>query len=242
MVDVMIDWCYLLRCDGFLNNFYDDVDENDANICDDDDDDDYDDGVDDDDGDGDVDDDGEGDVDDDSDGDVDDYINNTTKRNAKAALTSPVVKQQYHEDNIQCRNDVICVPCVRQVDTNCDGTVDWEEYLTFMLLECRERDLMTTMELKPFPRVARFITSEHRDSIVRIVLVPYMISSQIAAVMNNSKGRYVACGKDGTVTFWSMSMEHKTSQKVILYEGREGETIWVTHFPFWLEQSKKQVW
>ena len=106
-------------------------------------------------------------------------------------------------------------PTVYQVDTNCDGTVDWEEYLTFMLLECRERDIMTTVDLKPFPHTIRLVQSEHRDSIIRIVIVPY-ISSHLAAKSSysNLNGRYVACGKDGTVTFWSMGMEHKTSEKV----------------------------
>ena len=107
------------------------------------------------------------------------------------------------------------IPTVYQVDTNCDGTVDWEEYLTFMLLECRERDIMTTVDLKPFPHTIRLVQSEHRDSIIRIVIVPY-ISSHLAAKSSysNLNGRYVACGKDGTVTFWSMGMEHKTSEKV----------------------------
>ena len=30
-----------------------------------------------------------------------------------------------------------------KVDTNCDGTVDWDEYLTYMLLECRGQDTMS---------------------------------------------------------------------------------------------------
>ncbi|KAI0229573.1 WD repeat-containing protein on Y chromosome [Lamellibrachia satsuma] len=115
-----------------------------------------------------------------------------------------------------------------KVDTNCDGTVDWEEYITFMLLECRERDLMTTMEMMPFPRVIRFIQSEHRDSVVRIVIVPYVISSHmVAKSYNNAKGRYVACSKDGTVTFWSMSMDHKSSRKVMPASSLH-TSVWVT--------------
>ncbi|KAK2175398.1 hypothetical protein NP493_732g02019 [Ridgeia piscesae] len=100
-----------------------------------------------------------------------------------------------------------------KVDTNCDGTVDWEEYLTFMLLECRERDMMTSLQLKPFPRRILLIPSEHRESIVRIALIPYAITSHVAAVRKNVKGRYVACGKDGTVSIWSMGMEHKSTRK-----------------------------
>ena len=42
-----------------------------------------------------------------------------------------------------------------KVDTNCDGTVDWDEYLTYMLLECREKDSMSVQARQPFPRDVR---------------------------------------------------------------------------------------
>lgn len=32
-----------------------------------------------------------------------------------------------------------------KVDTNCDGTVDWDEYLSYMLLEYQEKDTMTSL-------------------------------------------------------------------------------------------------
>ena len=108
------------------------------------------------------------------------------------------------------------VNIVSQVDTNCDGTVDWEEYLMFMLLECREKDQMLALALKPFPKDILFVKSEHREAIVRVVIIPYMISSQVPAIANNTKGRYAACSRDGTVTFWSMDMDYKTSEKVKL--------------------------
>ena len=39
-----------------------------------------------------------------------------------------------------------------KVDTNCDGTVDWDEYLSYMLLEYREKDAMQfAKHPKPFP-------------------------------------------------------------------------------------------
>ena len=87
----------------------------------------------------------------------------------------------------------------------------------FMLLECREKDQMIALALKPFPKDIRFIKSEHREAIVRVVIIPYMISSHVPAIVNNTKGRYAACSRDGTVTFWSINMEYKTSKKVILH-------------------------
>lgn len=38
------------------------------------------------------------------------------------------------------------------MDKNCDGTVDWDEYLTYMLLECQERDTMNVLAQQPFTR------------------------------------------------------------------------------------------
>ncbi|CAK8691170.1 unnamed protein product [Clavelina lepadiformis] len=32
-----------------------------------------------------------------------------------------------------------------KVDTNCDGAVDWDEYLSYMLLEYQEKDSMTSL-------------------------------------------------------------------------------------------------
>ena len=100
---------------------------------------------------------------------------------------------------------------------NSDGTVDWEEFTSYTLRKCRERDQMKSMGLKPFPRFVRVIPSDHRVSVIRIVIVPYMIGGHTTtmSVANNAKGRYVACDKDGTVTSWSMTMERKSTRKVM---------------------------
>ena len=63
---------------------------------------------------------------------------------------------------------------ILQVDTNCDGTVDWDEYLSYMLLEYREKDTMNFMtKLKPFPKRLRLVPNmnryqRHHDFIVKV--------------------------------------------------------------------------
>ena len=40
-----------------------------------------------------------------------------------------------------------------KIDTNCDGTVDWDEFCTYMLLEYKERQDMNYVNETPFPQV-----------------------------------------------------------------------------------------
>ena len=65
-----------------------------------------------------------------------------------------------------------------KVDTNCDGTVDWDEYLSYMLLEYREKDTMNFMATeKPLPRDMKIVQNmnlyqRYHDSIVKVNLLP----------------------------------------------------------------------
>ena len=50
-----------------------------------------------------------------------------------------------------------------KVDTNCDGTVDWDEYLSYMLLEYREKDAMNFLrQPRPFPMTANVVPNMSR--------------------------------------------------------------------------------
>ena len=37
-----------------------------------------------------------------------------------------------------------------KIDTNCDGTVDWDEFCTYMLLEYQEKDTMNKGRKLPY--------------------------------------------------------------------------------------------
>ena len=55
-----------------------------------------------------------------------------------------------------------------KVDTNCDGTVDWEEFCSYMLLENQQKDSMSRDYIDlPFPNPAREVQSPHHDSLAR---------------------------------------------------------------------------
>lgn len=68
-----------------------------------------------------------------------------------------------------------------KVDTNCDGTVDWNEYITFMLLEEQQRQAMNfgaerrnlptklCRRVKPVRKKPNY---DHSDDVVRIVFQP----------------------------------------------------------------------
>ena len=91
------------------------------------------------------------------------------------------------------------------MDTNCDGTVDWDEYLHFMLLEIKEKEHMGGVkDERPFPNEVISFRSHHRDSIVSILFYPSMHQGD---EINYNIGRYISLSKDGTVNFWSLEME-----------------------------------
>ena len=60
-----------------------------------------------------------------------------------------------------------------KVDTNCDGGVDWDEYLTYMLLEYQEREMMAQLlKERPLPSNVRKIETHHRDLLQKLCFVP----------------------------------------------------------------------
>lgn len=96
-----------------------------------------------------------------------------------------------------------------KVDANCDGVVDWEEYVTYNLMEYQEKNQMIEMmREKPFPVETRDVPSRHRDVIVRIAFLP---SIQKRAVpkdsIDYSNGRYVTLSKEGILIFWTLKMK-----------------------------------
>lgn len=68
-----------------------------------------------------------------------------------------------------------------KVDTNCDGTVDWNEYVTYMLLEEQHRQAMNfDVDSRSLPtKLVRRVkpgrkspSYDHSDDVVRIVFQP----------------------------------------------------------------------
>lgn len=117
-----------------------------------------------------------------------------------------------------------------KVDTNCDGTVDWDEYLSYMLLEYQEKDTMTTMaQGKPFPNPAHLVSSSHKDIITSVSFIPTLSNRQCNAVdsIDQTVGRYASMSKEGVVNFWGMDMSHLKT--IHIEAGREkSKRLWLT--------------
>ena len=97
-----------------------------------------------------------------------------------------------------------------KVDANCDGRVDWEEYVTYNLLEYKEKTLMFEMlREKPFPNEMREIDSKHRDTIIRIIFYPTIrkIGGKECHV-DYKIGKYVTLSKEGVIGLWSLKMKN----------------------------------
>ena len=119
-----------------------------------------------------------------------------------------------------------------KVDANCDGTVDWEEFCSYMLMENQLKDVMSS-ELgvdAPFPNPIRELHSSHRDTLVRISYFP-KISYGPEDFADGTSGRYVAVSRDGVMTFWNMDLN--LQRTILLNEGhynspKGNKTVWVT--------------
>ncbi|MGH0140357.1 UNVERIFIED_CONTAM: hypothetical protein FKN15_048107 [Acipenser sinensis] len=98
-----------------------------------------------------------------------------------------------------------------KVDTNCDGSVDWDEYLNYMLLEYREKDSLHRQN-RPlfFPKPLKLIPVVHCEVIVRIQFYP--IHTRQAEKKEDKTGlpkaltqlgRYMSISRDGFLNYWS---------------------------------------
>ncbi|XP_028518792.1 WD repeat-containing protein 49 [Exaiptasia diaphana] len=115
-----------------------------------------------------------------------------------------------------------------KVDANCDGTVDWEEFCSYMLLENQLKDVMTSEDREmEFPFPAREIPSAHRDSMPRITYFPKMSHSADDPADHNG-GRYVTISKDGIIQFWSMDFNPLRTHSVGYDSSKSQRSMWVT--------------
>lgn len=96
-----------------------------------------------------------------------------------------------------------------KVDTNCDGTVDWDEYLCYMLVECMEKDNMTSASnLSPFPYALKVVPRcNHVESITRIASLKTVSVRKNTvgdtSIVDNACERFVTLSRDGLLSMWS---------------------------------------
>ena len=124
-----------------------------------------------------------------------------------------------------------------KVDTNCDGTVDWEEFCSYMLLENQQKDSMSRDIIDlPFPNPAREIPNPHHDFLAKIAYFPSLgmpqkTSNSVDSVdMDNGNGKYISCSKDGLLVFWSLDLQIQRSINLneMQTNTSKSKQIWVT--------------
>jgi WD40 repeat protein len=86
-----------------------------------------------------------------------------------------------------------------RIDANCDGTVDWDEFSLYMLLEQQgAAEIMESekrRELKPPTTIAKVSSCEAHSKIIDCcTLIP---------PCGGFGSRYATGARDGTVKFWS---------------------------------------
>ncbi|XP_076807925.1 WD repeat-containing protein on Y chromosome-like isoform X4 [Clavelina lepadiformis] len=114
-----------------------------------------------------------------------------------------------------------------KVDTNCDGTVDWDEYLSYMLLEYQKKENMKSSEQdRPFPNPMLEKQSNHLESICRItMLTAYSRQNTTGAEIDDSSCRYLTLSKEGTFNIWSIDW---VLQKSTTLESSVGKYVLLT--------------
>ncbi len=73
------------------------------------------------------------------------------------------------------KNDQQMAIMFMKIDTNCDGTVDWDEFCTYMLLEYQEKEVMAGEKLLPYPYPMKILNSPmHAAMVSKITYLPVL--------------------------------------------------------------------
>ncbi|XP_053098931.1 EF-hand calcium-binding domain-containing protein 8 isoform X2 [Hemicordylus capensis] len=99
-----------------------------------------------------------------------------------------------------------------KVDTNCDGSVDWEEYLNYMLREYRGKDDMLKSQLLPeFQATMKPVPVAHSEEIVKIQFFPNQSRTNTErprkSASRSPPGRFLSVSRDGILHYWSDSFK-----------------------------------
>ncbi|XP_070604832.1 EF-hand calcium-binding domain-containing protein 8 [Erythrolamprus reginae] len=121
-----------------------------------------------------------------------------------------------------------------KVDANCDGSVDWEEYLNYMLREYRGKDDMLKSKWLPeFQPSMKSISVSHSEDIVRIQFFP----SQTRGMMDHREkwrsssrppsGRFLTVSRDGILHYWSDTFKMLRTVYLDQTKRRHSLKLWV---------------
>ncbi|RXM33828.1 WD repeat-containing protein 49 [Acipenser ruthenus] len=111
-----------------------------------------------------------------------------------------------------------------KVDTSCDGYVDWDEFCTYMLLQYKERDFVST-------RRETFLGTQ---PLIRLCLHNKQeVTTRILAVPSPPPLRFVSVSKASTLTVWDSDLRIQKSYEIAsesndFRSGRRRFKTWTT--------------
>ncbi|XP_066558971.1 WD repeat-containing protein on Y chromosome [Amia ocellicauda] len=126
-----------------------------------------------------------------------------------------------------------------KVDTNCDLTVDWDEYLNYTVLEYTEKDALHR-QTRPlyFPKSLKIVPVGHSELIVRLQFNPDQSPQSREADKGGQAGVdkaqpqpgcYLSVSRDGVLNFWSENFNRLRAVSLDHVQRSRGEKIWVTN-------------
>ncbi|CAF3133584.1 unnamed protein product [Rotaria sp. Silwood2] len=119
------------------------------------------------------------------------------------------------------------------VNTNCDGEVDLSEYLTYILFEHQEKEIMYDMSKPmPYPTNPKEFTLKNLslDLYIGFQFFPGISrTGKILEHIDYTYGRYLSITRNGIVSHWSISLKLIRESKIQSIEQRKQTLpLWIT--------------
>ncbi|KAL7885002.1 hypothetical protein AOLI_G00077720 [Acnodon oligacanthus] len=126
-----------------------------------------------------------------------------------------------------------------KVDSNCDGILEWDDYLDYMFLEYKQKDILQQKN-QPlyFPKPLMIVPADHHDVIVQVQFCSLQhptcketldLGEQGTAVGSVNGGRYLSISQNGTLNVWSESFKLQRSVNISKMAHTAGQPISVTN-------------
>ncbi|XP_069676341.1 WD repeat-containing protein on Y chromosome-like isoform X2 [Periplaneta americana] len=97
-----------------------------------------------------------------------------------------------------------------KMDSKRDGYVDWDEFVSHIVLEFQVREAAAAQQsmslpLEDYPKMTR---SYHRHPVLRVTFFPAVLPDRS---INYLSGKYLTASNDGIINYWSLDMEFERS-------------------------------
>ncbi|XP_041461483.1 WD repeat-containing protein on Y chromosome-like isoform X2 [Lytechinus variegatus] len=128
--------------------------------------------------------------------------------------------------SLRTKNDEEITNLFMKIDFNSEGTIDWDEFCTYMQLEYEEKeDAYLRKKEVDLHTPAVILSSPHREPVLRVT--------------NMSDGTCVTTSQDGTIAFWSGNMDLKRWKSVMVEQNTTRQKPkWVTDFVMMTQFNK----